>query len=98
MAAFEKSHEKLGGRKKGTPNKVTVAIKDLLNEKIDDEQLWKVWAKHLRSRDAHISIKALELILHYKYGKPIQPIVGEEPAAPIKIDISAIPTRHVKAS
>jgi hypothetical protein len=30
MAAFEKSHEKLGGRKKGTRNKGTASIKTLL--------------------------------------------------------------------
>jgi hypothetical protein len=32
------------------------------------------------------------------FGKPVQPVVGEELAPPIKIDISAIPTRHVPAS
>jgi hypothetical protein len=43
-------------------------------------------------------MKAFELALHYMFGKPAQPQVGEENAPPIKIDISAIPTRHVKAS
>jgi hypothetical protein len=42
-------------------------------------------------------MKAFELMLHYRFGKPVQPVVGEELAPPIKIDISAIPTRHVKA-
>jgi hypothetical protein len=98
MATFEKGHKKLGGRVKGVPNLATVAIKELLNSKVSDEELWKLWKKKLYSKDPHIATKALELVLHYKYGKPIQPIVGEELAPPIKIDISAIPTRHVKAS
>jgi hypothetical protein len=97
MAAFEKSHEKLGGRVKGVPNLATVAIKELLNSKVSDEELWKLWKKKLYSKDPHIAIKALELVLHYKYGKRIQPIVGEELAPPLKINISAIPTRHAKA-
>jgi hypothetical protein len=98
MAAFDKGHEKLGGRVKGVPNQATVAIKELLNTKLPDEELWKLWKKKLYSKDEHIATKALEMALHYKYGKPVQPIVGEEFAPPIKIDISAIPTRHVKAS
>ena len=36
MAAFEKSHEKLGGRKKGTRNKGTDSIKTLLNTSEED--------------------------------------------------------------
>lgn len=30
--AFEKGHKKVGGRKKGTPNKTTVAVKTALQE------------------------------------------------------------------
>ena len=97
MATFDKGHEKLGGRQKGTGNKATVAIKELLNSKVTDEELWKLWKKKLYSKDPHIAIKALELVLHYKYGKPVQPIVGEELAPPIKIDISAIRKFRVPA-
>jgi hypothetical protein len=42
----------------------------LLNSKLDDKELWKLWKKKLHSRDEHIATKALELALHYKYGKP----------------------------
>jgi hypothetical protein len=49
------------------------------------------------SKDPQIAMKAFELMLHYRFGRPVQPVAGEEMAPPIKIDISAIPTRHVKA-
>ena len=35
--AFEKGHAKLGGRKKGTPNKITADVKDLLAQVYADE-------------------------------------------------------------
>jgi hypothetical protein len=36
-------------------------------------------------------------MLHYRFGRPVQPVVGEDSAPPTKIDISAIPKHHVKA-
>jgi hypothetical protein len=45
MAAFEKSHEKLGGRKKGTRNKGTDSIKTLLNTLLPEEELAGVEAE-----------------------------------------------------
>jgi hypothetical protein len=97
MAAFEKSHEKLGGRKKGTRNKGIDSIKTLLNTLLPEEELAGLWKQKLNSKNPHVAMKAFELALHYMFGKPAQPQVGEENAPPIKIDISAIPTRHVKA-
>jgi hypothetical protein len=97
MAAFEKSHEKLGGRQKGTRNNATVELKQMLARMVPEKQLERMWWKQLRSRDPHIAYKAFELMLHYRFGKPVQPIVGEENAPPIKIDISAIPKFRVKA-
>jgi hypothetical protein len=97
MTAFEKGHEKLGGRKKGTRNKGTDSIKTLLNTLLPEEELAGLWKKKLYSKNPQIAMKAFELAIHYMFGKPVQPVVGEEMAPPIKIDISAIPTRHVKA-
>jgi hypothetical protein len=97
MAAFEKSHEKLGGRKKGTRNKGTDSIKTLLNTLLPKEELAKLWKKKLYSKDPQIAMKAFELAIHYMFGKPVQSVVGEDSAPPIKIDISAIPRHHVKA-
>lgn len=94
---FPKGHARLGGRAKGQPNHVSVELKQLLNRMIPEPLLEKMWWKQLRSKDPHIAYKAFELMLHYRFGKPVQPIVGEENAPPIKIDISAIPKFHVKA-
>jgi hypothetical protein len=94
---FEKGHKKLGGRRPGSQNVDTVDLKHLLNRMIPEPLLEKMWWKELRSKDMHIRFKAFELMLHYRYGKPVQPIVGEENAPPIKIDISAIPKFRVKA-
>ena len=98
MAAFEKGHEKLGGRKKGARNKVTVEIKELLNTMLPPERLEKLWNDKLNHEDPHISIKALEMALHYMFGKPVQPVIGEELAPPIKIDISAIPQHRKRVT
>jgi hypothetical protein len=43
-------------------------------------------------------MKALEVALHYMFGKPVQAVVSEEQAPPIKINISAIPQFRVPAS
>jgi hypothetical protein len=94
---FQKGHERMGGRPPGQRNHVTYELKELLNTKLPAEDLWKLWNKKLRSKDEHIATKALEMALHYMFGKPVQPIVGEEFAPPIKIDISAIPKFRVKA-
>jgi hypothetical protein len=39
MASFDKGHEKLGGRQKGTRNKGTDSIKTLLNTLLPEEEL-----------------------------------------------------------
>jgi hypothetical protein len=95
--AVDKGHEKLGGRKKGTRNKGTDSIKTLLNTLLPEEELAKLWKKKLYSKDPHIAMKAFELAIHYMFGKPVQSVVGEDFAPPIKIDISAIPRHLVKA-
>ena len=98
MAAFEKSHEKLGGRKKGTRNKGTDSIKTLLNTLLPEEELAGLWKQKLYSKNPHVAMKAFELAIHYMFGKPVQPVASEELAPPIKIDISAIPKFRVPAS
>lgn len=79
------------GRKKGVPNKAHRDLRELLDKNLDDETLWKLWKKKLFSQNENVALKALELALHYRFGKPVQPLVGVEEAPPIKIDISAIP-------
>jgi hypothetical protein len=92
-----KMGEKTGGRKKGTPNKATQSIKDLLLSVLEDSrnrQEWEYWLKH---KDPHYRWEAFKLAQFYLFGKPVQPIASEELAPPIKIDISAIPSFRVKA-
>jgi hypothetical protein len=98
MAAFDKGHEKLGGRKKGTRNKGTDSIKTLLNTLLPEEELAGLWKRKLYSKNPHVAMKAFELAIHYMFGKPVQPVAGEELEPPIKIDISAIPKFRVPAS
>jgi hypothetical protein len=83
---------KTGGRQKGARNVAAVGIKALLAEVLSDGELKKRWKKWLGHRDEHIAFEAFKLALSYLYGKPVQPVVGEELAPPIKIDISAIPS------
>ena len=98
MAAFDKGHEKLGGRKKGTRNKVTDSIKTLLNTLLPEEELAGLWKQKLYSKDPHVALEAFKLANHYLFGKPVRPVVGEELAPPIKIDISAIPKYRERVS
>jgi hypothetical protein len=89
--------EKARGRKKGTPNKATQSIKDLLLSVLEDSrnrQEWEYWLKH---KDSHYRWEAFKLAQFYMFGKPVQPVASEELAPPIKIDISAIPKFRVKA-
>jgi hypothetical protein len=98
MAVFEKGHEKLGGRKKGTGNKAAESIKALLNTLLPEDELAELWKKKLYHKDPHVALEAFKLANHYLFGKPVQPVVGEELAPPIKIDISAIPKHRVRAT
>jgi hypothetical protein len=95
--AVDKGHEKLGGRKKGTRNKGTDSIKTLLNTLLPEEELAGLWKQKLYSKNPHVAMKAFELAIHYMFGRPVQPVVGEDSAPPMKIDISAIPKFRVKA-
>jgi hypothetical protein len=94
---FRKGRAKTGGRKKGTSNKATESIKDLLLCVLEDSrnrQEWEYWLKH---KDPHYRWEAFKLAQFYMFGKPVQPVASEEMAPPIKIDISAIPQFRVKA-
>jgi hypothetical protein len=83
---------KTGGRQKGARNVASVGIKTLLGEVLSDGELKSRWKNWLGHRDERIAFEAFKLALSYLYGQPVQPVVGEELAPPIKIDISAIPS------
>jgi hypothetical protein len=56
--AFDKDHEKLGGRKKGTRNKGTDSIKILLNTLLPELELAALWKQKLYSKDPHVALEA----------------------------------------
>jgi hypothetical protein len=91
---FKKGKPKTGGRKRGTPNKATESIKVLLNHLLPEDRLAREWEHHLKHKDPQIRFRAFELANAYLFGKPVMPVVGEEPAPPVHIDISAIPRRR----
>lgn len=95
---FKKGQKKIAGsgRVAGVPNRQQRDLKGLLDQHVPDDDLWRRWKKKLDSKDEHISMKALELVLHYRFGKPVQPIVGDELAPPIQINVSAIPQFRIK--
>jgi hypothetical protein len=88
---------KTGGRKPGTPNKVTDGIKQLLNRVLHEKELEKRWRYFLDHRDPQIRYKTFELANAYMFGKPVMPIQGAEDAPPVHIDISAIPMKRKRA-
>ena len=73
-------------------------MKALLAEMLPDDRLTKEWNKWLRHSDPRIAFEAFKLAQFYLFGKPVQSVVGDEEAPPIKIDISAIPKFRVKAN
>jgi hypothetical protein len=68
--AFEKGHEKLGGRKSHTPNKVTQSIRGLLNAELPEDELRKLWRKYLYNKDLAIAFEAFKLANQYMFGRP----------------------------
>jgi hypothetical protein len=85
---------KTGGRRTGSLNKATLGVKELLSCVLPTEENKRVWRKFLNHRDQRIRWEAFKLAQSYMFGKPVQPVVDEEMAPPIKIDISAIPKKR----
>jgi hypothetical protein len=77
MAGRPKGTPKTGGRVKGTPNKSTAEIKELAQSYAPEalQELARL-ASHAKAEQARVS--AIALILDRAYGKPTQPIGGDE--------------------
>jgi hypothetical protein len=58
--AFDKGHEKLGGRQKGTGNKATESIKILLSTLLPEEELARLWKQKLYSKDPHVRARGFQ--------------------------------------
>ena len=92
----KKETKRFGGRQKGTPNIATRELKAMIDHMLPPAEIEKRWKKFLNSIDEKTAYKAFEMALHYRYGKPIQVVMGQEDLPPVKIDISAIPVYHEK--
>jgi hypothetical protein len=74
--AYPKGGPKVGGRKKGTPNKATADIKALAQEHAA-EAIAKL-VSILRTTDSDATrVSAIKELLDRGYGKPSQAITGE---------------------
>ena len=71
----EPGHKKMGGRKKGTPNKVTADIKALL--RVHGEMFVEELVKLCTHKDANVRHKALKLAFDRGYGQAVQHIEAE---------------------
>lgn len=82
-----KNGEKSGGRKKGTPNKVTAEIREILDQEVDFETVVSklfelvegVSIEKYTSEGAIVYQEkpdafAAKLLLEYRFGKPIQTV------------------------
>jgi len=97
MPAFGKGHEKLGGRKPNTPNKVTQSIRALLNAELPEDDLRKLWHKYLYNKDLGIAFEAFKLANLFMFGRPASEPINEEDAPQHtgpQFDLSQIHTWH----
>ena len=64
---FEKGHKKLGGRKKGTPNRVSAEMRTFLKSVIEDPEYQEALrARMIAGKAAHME----QLATYYVLGKP----------------------------
>ena len=73
---------RLGGRKKGVPNKSTALKvelrKDYFERIMDDKRETAMWNRFLETPNQDpINWQAFKLAVQYKRGMPIQPVSGE---------------------
>ena len=90
---FQKGRQKTGGRKAGTPNKVTKSAREILEQVFTEESLAKGLARLGNDPDPRIRLEIFKFVFAYLFGRPAQLTLGEEPP-PVKIDISAIPMKR----
>ena len=74
------------------------SIKAMLFELLHAERNSREWDHWLTHQNPRYRWAAFRPAQFYMFGKPVQPVVSEEPTAPIKIDISAIPFKRELAS
>ena len=78
MAKFEKGQ---GGRRKGAKNKATALLKAAFQKHGD--ALVKALLKLTKSKDEHVRLKAIMACLDRGWGKPPQPVTGDDGEGPV---------------
>ena len=63
-----KGHPKTGGRKKGSPNKVTLEIREAARALVEDPEGQQTLL--LQYRKGNLNPSVLQMLYHYAYGKP----------------------------
>jgi hypothetical protein len=95
---FSQGHKKLGGRKKGVRNKLTLDAKDLIAKFCGQEELIEKLEMLFNSKDERTVLDIVKTLMAYQYGKPVQQLVGSEEVPPVRIDVSGIPMSHERVS
>ena len=70
----QKGSPKIGGRQKGSVNKTTQAIRELIGTVLTDQLEAAKWKQYLTHKDPRIAYACFELAVQYKHGKPSQAI------------------------
>ena len=83
-----KGQKKVGGRKKGTPNKATAGLKAAFQE--HEEELVKGLLALTKSDDEHVSLGALKACFDRGWGRPPQPMTDAEGEGPPIVEIRRI--------
>ncbi len=73
--AAHKGCIKTGGRKKGTPNKITADIKAAF--RLHGDELVKALIKLTKSKDERVRLGAIQTAMDRGFGKPVQHIEAE---------------------
>lgn len=93
--SFKKGHKKPpgSGKRLGQKNYITLEVKEVLDLMLPPAELERRWRILLDHRNPWIALRAFELALAYRYGKPKTDERSERDAddVPTVIDISAIP-------
>ena len=71
---FQKGRAKTGGRRRGTPNRATRAVKEFLSEMLDRTDVQAAIRRRILDGDTAAFFKAVEIV----HGKPRQAVEGNQ--------------------
>lgn len=73
---FEPGHKRVGGRKKGTPNKVTKEAREAASRIVDDPEYRENLL--LRAKAGRLAPAVETMLWHYAKGKPVERVEIED--------------------